>query len=216
VRTELSQSAKKPSVHRIALIPIAPPATLCIRNTNLAPSFLPVSRFQSIDDCRRNCIFDQKMEVARGALGAKLTAKLVDELESDGFEVSLLDNVRRSPRPPHTIDYRSLPTRDAVLHVAFADVGMCSSPWSKDYEPSVNASARLMADRDASDWLTTDSFYYGADSSGDTAWSIPADPKYRFPSLEAMVDNADEVAAGYDVAALALAQRIARRLRAQL
>ncbi|MGJ7509543.1 hypothetical protein [Variovorax sp. GT1P44] len=197
----------KARVHRIALLPITPPEKLGLRNRTLAPPLVPLSGPSPQDD--EDDFSSQGMEPVRTALGARLTFALQDELWRADFEVSRLDHAKGMRIDARTVDYRTLPTRDAVLHVSFAEVGMCSSCWSKAYEPRMNVLASLLAEPRASDWLTTDLYYYGADASGETAWSRPTDPRFRYGNLS---DSADELAKAYDMAIEAIAQRIVKQL----
>jgi hypothetical protein len=199
------------------LIPIVSPAQLNTENKTLALPLLPALVIQSIDNRRKSEAFDRKMEDTRRQMGAKLQAALLDALKADGFDPFVLESVKRSATDPDNVDFKSIAAQAPVLQVAFYGVGMYSPRTSLDYEPRVNAWAILKARPDATDVLTEDYVYYGADSGGKTNdWSIPADPKYRYPSFDALIERADEVTEAYDVAVRAIAQRIAKQLRAQL
>ncbi|MDM0109035.1 hypothetical protein QTH97_29110 [Variovorax sp. J22R24] len=198
------------------MIEVAPPSDLHVENRTLTAPFGPTSGFQAIGDRRTGRRLDRQMEAIRQTLGAKLTDALVQELAASGFEVAVLADVPRQPGQQDTVDYGSLPTRDAVLHVAFSGVGLSSSAWSESYEPKMNASAYLLASPDAPGWLTGGHFYYGADASGDTAWSVPADARHRYPCIVTLADQAGDLTEGYDAATRALARRIAGYLREQL
>lgn len=201
-------------IDKIALIPVTPPHEFRIEDRTLAAPFLPISGSEVLDRHGKGGCFHQNLESVRTLLGSRFTSALHDELTKADLTISKVDVPCGSSAGK--IDYKTLPTRDAVLHVVFADVGMCSSHWSDEYEPRINVSACLMAHPHAPDWLFRDHFYYGADASGNTAWSIPADPKFKYDNFGAMVDRADEVGEACEVALDLLAQRIANQLRASL
>lgn len=206
----------RPEVHRVAVIPVVSPANLYTENKTLALPLLPALIVQSIDNGRKSEAFDRRMTATREAMGAKLTAALLEELKNQGFEPFLLENVKRAAKNPADVDYTSLDTKDPVVYAEFSGVGMYSSRTSNDYEPQVNVWAFLKARPDASDWLAEGSVHYGADSGGKTDdWHLPADTKYRYRSFDELIARADEVSDSYDVAIRAIAQRIAKQLRAQ-
>ncbi|WP_442281903.1 hypothetical protein [Variovorax sp. M-6] len=193
-------------------MPVASPAQLQFRDSNLAPAFMSVATLRTNDEEGRCATFRQRMGVTRELLGAKLIANLLVDLTSAGFETSKAEGVTPVPNTLRRRDDRESRRPEAVLCVAFADAGMATRLWSSSYEPRVNVSAHLMAAPDSADWLSTDFFYYGADASGDTAWSIPADPRYRFASMQAMVENPDDVVNGFDVAVRMLSKRVVARV----
>lgn len=196
-------------------MPIASPAQLQVRDGNLTPAFIPIIEFQSDDEEKVCAAFHQKMGATRELLGAKLFATLLVDLNSAGFDASLFDGVTPPPNILDSSDERRSSSPEAVLRVTFADAGMATRLWSSSYEPRVNVSTYLEAIPHSADGLASDYFYYGVDSSGDTAWSMPADPEYRFASVHAMLENPDRVAEGYDVAIRTLSKRIVARVCAQ-
>lgn len=210
-----SPRATKLEIRKIAVIPSAPPAELSIEDRTLAEPFMTPLSYLSIDDRRRRSMFDREVSVVRESMVAKLSKALHTELREVGFETSSTQRVMGFPDGQEALGCSPLPTREAVLHVEFTDVGMISPLWSSGYEPRLNARACLLAQPDSSEWLTSDHFYYGADSCGDTACSIPTDPNHHYPDLDALIDRAEELAEVYEVAIRAIAARISRRLSAQ-
>jgi hypothetical protein len=102
-----------------------------------------------------------------------------------------------------------------VLHVFFYDVGMYSARFSRDYVPRVNVGAYLVRPRSEAE-LYDATIYYGADSSGNSSTSVPADARYHWSSFDEIVGNPQEVAGSYDDAVNALAVKIAQNIRAQV
>ncbi|MDL9998620.1 hypothetical protein QTI24_08420 [Variovorax sp. J22P240] len=206
----------KPEIRRFTLIPVASPLHVSTANKTLALPLVPALIVSSIDNRWKSARFDEKLASVRKAMGEKMTAALLKELAAQGFEVTLLENVHRPADDPDAIDYKRLPTREPVLHVTFDEVGMYAGRLSIDYQPKVNVSAQLWARPGDKAWLVSETFFFGADSSGDDDWSAPADPKYRYPDFDTLMSKSDEVAESYDVAIQALAKRVASQLRAQL
>lgn len=206
----------KPDIHRFTLIPVASPLYVSTANKTLALPLVPALIVSAIDNSRKSALFDEKLASTRNEMGEKMTAALLKELAAHGFEVTLFENVQRPVDDPDAIDYKRLPTREPVLHVAFTEVGMYAGRLSIDYQPKVNVSAQLWARPDDKAWTVSEQFFYGADSSGDNDWSAPADPKYRYPDFDTLMSKSDEVAESYDAAIQALAKRVASQLRAQL
>lgn len=206
----------KPEIRRFTLIPVASPLNVSTANKTLALPLVPALIVTSIDNRWKSARFDEKLASVRQAMGQKMTEALMKELTAQGFEVSLLQNVERPADDPDDIDYKRLPTRAPVLHVAFTEVGMYSGRLSNDYQPKVNVSAYLWERPGDKDWRMSEEFFYGADSSSDNDWNAPADPKYRYADFDTLMSRSDEVADSYDIAIQALAKRIASQLRAQL
>jgi hypothetical protein len=206
-----------PDVRRIALIPVAPPAKLYSENLTLALPLLPARIVQSIDNSRKSDVFDQELEGTRQAMGARLTAALLDELKDQGFAPSLLGHVNRSAIDPNGMDYQSLDTMDAVLQVGFSRVGIPSSRLSNGHEPQVNAWASLKVLADANDRLAEGRSYDIAESGGQaSAWNVPADSKYCYPTFDALIAKTDEVNEACEGAISVVARRITEQLRAEL
>jgi hypothetical protein len=214
-----SQPEPRPEIRRIAVIPIVPPEQLYVENRSTALLLFPLPTLVAdpILNRRKSTLFNEKMEGLRAQLGTKLTDEVLQALKAEGFEASIIHDVKRPRNDPEGVEYGSLDPKDAVLRVGFSSVGMHSSRFSNDYQPRVNAWASLLARPEPSAWAAEDYFYYGADASRTAdAWNIPAAEKYRYPTFDALIDKANEVGEGYDVALRELAQHIAKQLRAQL
>lgn len=205
-----------PAFKAIAVIPVASPESIYTQNRMLAAPLVPVLIAGSIANRIKTNEFNERMTVARVALGPKFTEILIEELRAQGFSAYALDRFARDPAAPDSINYETLPTDDAVLHVWFSDLSMDSPRTSTDYLPRVNVDASFYPKRDAFDHQTYFYFRYGTDASGSNKpWSIPSDLKYRYPNFESLMSRADEVAESWHVAAREMARRIASGLPRQ-
>lgn len=203
-------SPRKPpeNVTQVMLLPVAPVEKLYTQNKGVPIGVL----WQSLADRHKSSVFTGSMEATRNSMALALTTALLKELKASGFDAKLLEGVARSPDSPDSIDYTKLPTVHPVLHVYFEDVGMYSSRFSLDYVPRVNVTADLVRPGDKKSFYS-DTIYYGADSRGESPTSIPADPRHKWSSFGALIEQPEEVSNSYTAAVAAIASRIAANLR---
>jgi hypothetical protein len=147
-------------------------------------------------------------------MGPKMTAALLRQLRAQDYEAQVLEGVPRPASSPESIDYSQLPATDHVLHMHFNEVGMDSARFSMDYVPRVNLSAYLIGPGEQ-ETVYDETIYYGADSSGNASWSVPANPTHRWSSFGELVAKPQEVARSYDEAVEALVAKIAQNIRQQ-
>jgi len=198
-----------PTVTRIMVIPVAPIDKLHTENKGVPLGVL----WQSIADRVKGSEFNERMEAVRKDMGPKMTAALVQQLNAQGYQAQALEGVSRPAASPDHIAYGKLPTSEPVLHVYFNEVGMYSARFSTDYVPRVNLSVDLMTGSDH-DSVYSETIYYGADASGESSRSVPANARDRWGSFGELVAKQQEVTRSYDDAVNALATRIARNIRA--
>jgi len=198
---------------RKIVVTVSAPTELSIEDRTLAAPFMTSPSYLSKDGRKRREILDRKLEGVRESMSVKLTDELHIKLKAAGFGTSSTTREMGSP----TLDLSALPAGYAALDVSFTEVGLSSLIWSNGYEPRVNVRACLFDPSDASDWLTSDHFFYGADSSGDGPCSIPVPnyPNHRYQDLDALVDSAEEMSDVFEGAIQAIAERISRRLVSQ-
>lgn len=203
-------SPRKPpeNIKQVMLLPVAPVEKLYTENKGVPIGVL----WQSLADRQKSTAFTGNMEATRNSMALALTNALLKELKASGFDAKLLEGVTRSPDSPDNIDYTKLPTAHPVLHVYFEDVGMYSSRFSLDYIPRVNVTADLVRPGDKKSFYS-DTIYYGADSRGESPTSIPSDPRYKWASFSALIEQPKEVSDSYTAAIAAIASRIAANLR---
>lgn len=203
------QPASQAPVARIVVVPVAPIDKLHTENKGIPLGVL----WQSIADRIKSSDFNARMETTRKDMGPRLTAALVRQLATQGYEARALEGAAgRSGLSD--IDESQLPESDAVLRIYLNEVGMYSARFSKDYVPRVNLSAYLVRGK-TEDSLYSETLYYGADASGDASWSVPANPDHHWSSFNELFDHPQEVAQSYDYAVDALAAKIVQNIRAQ-
>lgn len=210
-RVDPTQAAMNPEIHRISLVPVASPVEFHTEDRAFTEPFMPTLGYLSMNDRRKWSAASQKMRCLRDSLGPKMTTALDGELKATGFWISSIESMKSAPSGLDTVDCKALPAPNAVLHVTFTGVGMASSGWSSDYAPRMNIQACLLAHPNASSWLTSNHIYYGADSSGDTDCSIPADRDHRFPDFSALIDRIDEMPQHFETAVQAIAKRVSQQ-----
>lgn len=192
------------------VLPVMPIAKLHTDNKGIPIGVL----WQSIADRIKSSDFNERMEAVRKDMGPKMTAALVRQLSAQGYDAQVLEGVPRPASSPESIDYSKLPATDHVLHMYFNEVGMHSARFSMDYVPRVNLSAYLIGPEEQGT-IYDETIYYGADSSGNASWSVPANPTHHWSSFGELVAKPQEVARSYDEAIEALAAKIAQNIRQQ-
>ncbi|MBB3180453.1 hypothetical protein FHW64_004887 [Variovorax sp. Sphag1AA] len=196
-----------PPVTQIRVIPVLPIDRLRTENKGIPVGVL----WQSLADRIKSNIFNEQMESTRLSLGPAFTRALVEALEAQGFQASVLEGVERPPASPDDIDYARIPGADPVLHVYIFELGMHSARFSLDYVPRVNLSASLLWPK-SGDLIYGDSIYYGADAKGNSPTSVPGDPRFKWSSFGALTDDPKAVAQSYEVAVDVLAKHIAAQI----
>lgn len=211
--TGCASSSKSPAkltpVTQVMVVPVAPVQKLYTENKGVPVGLL----WQGIADRIKSTEFTESMESTRTSMALALTTELLKELKARGFDAQLLEGVARSNSSPDDIDYLKLPTVHPVLHVYFEEVGMYSSRFSLDYIPRVNVTANLVRPSDE-EYIYSETIYYGADARSDASKSIAADPRYKWASFDALIQQPKNVSDSYGAAVAAIASKIATNLRA--
>ena len=210
--------ASRVAVRRIAIISVASPRVVELDRSGLLPALAAggigavVNHFDVQD---KSAKFDARMTQLRNELGGAMTAGLLRELRSSGFDAFVLTDVPRPADDPDDIDYATLhPDADAILHVWITNVGVYAG-WG-DYLPRLNVTVKLISSADQSE-LYSDYLYYGVEAKNKQKyWAVPSDPKYAFPSFKDLMNRADDAAEGLHAGAEALARRIAEELKGKL
>jgi hypothetical protein len=145
-------------------------------------------------------------------LGADLTEEVVAALRGDGFDVEILKELTRPADDPDNIDYDKVSTdADAILHLWISEVGLYSSHLSRNYIPRVNASGRLFVKGQDNDVYDED-LYYGVDAKKGKEWAIVPDPKFAYPSFDAVMSNIDEVRSAFATGTLEISKRMSEEI----
>ena len=211
--TACSSAVQKPApeVKQVRVLPVAPIDRLYTENKGVPVGVL----WQAIADRVKSNDFNERMSATRIALAPRLTQALTRELKAQGFEASALEGVPRPSNDPDDVDYSRLPGTEPVLHVYFSEMGMLSSRFSLDYLPKLNVRAVLLQPG-FEDYIYDESIYYGVDASGtEESWSVPSDPRFKWPNFDALVQQPELVVQSYEAGVDALAARIARNIQAR-
>lgn len=210
--TACASSGPKPlatPLTKIMVLPVMPVDKLHTENKGVPVGVL----WQAIADRSKSAAFTQSMETTRNTMARDLTTALLKDLNGSGFDAQLLQGVERPAASPDDIDYPKLPSANPVLHVYFEEVGMYSSRFSLDYIPRVNVTAYLVRPKNEES-IYSETIYYGADAGSKVSRSIPGDPKYKWPSFDALIQQPKEVSDAYGAAVTAISSKIAVNLRA--
>jgi hypothetical protein len=204
--------ASKPAIKRIAIIPASNPRWYSFENA--APPIGYPFQFwvNKLDSKSKAKLFNDKMNSQPTTLGADFTEEVVTALRGYGFTVEILEGLTRPADDPDDIDYDKVSTEaDAILHLWISEVGLYSSRMSRDYIPRVNASGKLFA-KGRDDNAYDEDIYYGVDAKEGKEWAIVPDPKFAYPSFEAVMSNIDGVRSAFATGALEISKRISERI----
>ena len=191
-------AAKKPTIRSIAIIPATDPSWFSFENFSAIVYAVPVTFFANKLDSRHKAkLFNDQMKAQPPPLDSTLTEAVATALRGYGFTVEILDDVKRPPGDPDNIDYDNVSTHsDAILHLRIDEVGLYSSHTSTDYLPRVNISAKLFV-KGLDDDVYEQDLCYGVDARKGKEWAIVADPKFAYPSFEAVMTDMDAVRAAF-------------------
>jgi hypothetical protein len=140
---------------------------------------------------------------------------VTQQLRERGFEVEVLEDVKRPADNPDNIDddyVASHVDADAVLHIWIDEVGMYSGQLSDKYVPRINIRGKLWT-KSREDSLYSDEVDYGVDARKGKSWAIFADERYRWGSFDELMSNMEDVRAAYKtgtrLAAIKMADQVA-------
>jgi len=168
-----------------------------------------------IDSHSKAFRFNQAVEPGKLALSASITEVVKQQLRERGFEVEVLEDVKRPANDPDNIDddyVASHVDADAVLHIWIDEVGMYSGHLSDKYVPRINIRGKLWT-RSREDSLYSDEVDYGVDARKGKSWAIFPDERYRWGSFDELMSNMEAVRAAYTtgtrLAAMKMADQVA-------
>ena len=210
-------SAPIPAIHRIAFV--APSEPHWVTFENAAPPLPLRYPFQlwvnKIDSHSKALRFNQAVEPGKLTLAEIITETVKQQLTERGFEVEVLDDVKRPADDPDNIDddyVASHVDADAVLHIWIDEVGMYSGQLSDKYIPRINISGKLWTKSSERD-LYSEEVDYGVDAKKGKSWAIVADERYRWGSFDELMSNLQDVRAAYTagsrLAAIKMADQVA-------
>ena len=214
-RTE--PAAPRPIVKTIGVLPIKEPGKFALENRNLARVLVPIVGLAGqLDNRDKTKMFTATMLQEKRPFANNLAKAVVDALNAQGYQAFMLSGTRGGPDDP----WRVAPIKfndkaDAVLRVSFDEVGMYSGDLSSDYLPKVSVDGRLLSTVDGKE-LYEQSLHYGVRARENVTWGVLADPKFAYPTFEALIEQPGKVADGLDSGAQALGRRIAENIKKAL
>jgi hypothetical protein len=202
-------------IAKIAIVPILEPAGYSLENKNLpfAATGLPgMLGFDAIEHSKSGQ-FTAAMIRQHPKPGSKLVTRLVAELTRRGYEVEVLDKVKRTADDPEDIDYSTIKTgADAILHVRFTATGVYSGTFDGSYVPRLNIRGVLYApNREES--VYDEDLYYGVDAKAGKTWGIVADGKYAYRDFDTLLAGVPDLISAFDGGSEALAERMAEHIK---
>lgn len=203
----------KPKIKSIAIVPATTPKNYTLENASAAQFLFPIAASAYAINNKANAkAFNEKLSARPSALAGNFTESVVAALRRHGYDVQVLSNVARPADDPDDIDYDKLSyVADAVLHLAFTEVGLYSPRSSDNYLPRVNAKGVVFV-KGFEDDLYDEEIRYGVDARSGKSWAIPADEKIAFSNFNDVLTRLDTVEATF----LTGVQEISRRLSDQV
>ena len=206
-------AAERPLVHRIAVVPATDPLTFSLENRSSVMFLSPIVgvgvALDSKDKAKR---FNQDPRTRRFDLASRLTAPVVAALRGAGYEVEVLDGIARPADDPDDVDLDKVaPGADAVLQLRVRAAGLYAGLLSNDYLPRVNVDGRLQV-RASEDDFYDERLYYGVEPRPSAHVDIPPDPRYTYPTFDALMARMDDVGTALQTGTDALAQLMTKQL----
>ena len=202
-------------IRKVAILPIQTPRVFTLDKSENALLFFGVIGhvIHSASVSSKNNEFGNKMREFTLPLGKDLMQSLQENLLAEKYEVVVLRDQDMGFADPSDFDYKKVNTdADAIIHVIFKDAGVDSPHRSLSYKPRLNVDVNIISPRNQEtidDW----SIDYGANASKLDSGNIPADPKYAWPSFEAMMQKIPDVVEGLQQGPKLLGPHIAKTLR---
>ncbi len=156
--------------------------------------------------------FNDELASNSNRLGTDFTDEVVAALRGYGFTVEILDGVPRPVDDPDNVDYDKVSANsDAILHLSLSEVGLYSAHMSRKYIPRVNASGKLFV-KGQDGTLYDEDICYGVDAKKGKMWAILPDPKFAYPTFDAVMAHVDEIRSSFSVGALEIAKRMSEQV----
>jgi hypothetical protein len=208
--------ASKPVIRRIAVIPASNPRWYTFRNAAPPPPIAYPFQFwvNMVDSKSKAKLFNAKLNSVPTTLGADLTQEVVAALRGYGYTVEVLDGVARPADDPDNVDYDKVSTdADAILQVWISEIGLYSGQLSLSYIPRVNALGKLFVKgKDDNLYVYDGEIDYGVDARKGKDWAIVPDPKFEYPSFEAVMTNINNVRSAFATGILEISKRMSEQI----
>lgn len=211
--THSKSVVSRPVIKRIAIIPATDPTWYSFENVSALVYAVPISFYANKLDSRHKAkLFNDKLNSRPPTLAADFTDDVARSLREYGFTVEILQGLPRPAGDLDNVDYDKVTANaDAILHLWISEVGLYSPRTSVNYIPRVNASAKLFV-KGQDENVYEDEIYYGVDAKKGKAWAIVPDPKFTFPSFDAVMSNLDDVRNAFESGALEISKRMSEQI----
>ncbi len=207
----------QPVIKSISVIAATTPKVYTLENVSALQFLFPIAAtFNYVDSKEKAKVFNEKLNAQGSNLGSELTQLVVDELRKQGYSVKVLDNVTRPGDYPDNIDYKNVDYgTDALLHVAFKEVGLYSSRTSVNYLPRVVIKGIFFVKGQKNNFYHQD-IYYGADAKKGAYWSVVADESIFYPSFDNVIAKIDDVRATFGIGTALIGKKITMQIHEEL
>lgn len=208
---------QRPIVKTIAVLPVNDPEKFALENRNLVRALFPIAGLAGKLDSRDKAkVFTAMMLQEKKPFANNLAKAVVDALNAQGYQAFMLSGTRGGPDDPSRIAHTKLNDKaDAVLRVSFDEIGVYSGDVSSDYLPKISVDGRLFSTVDGKE-LYEQSLHYGVRARENVTWGVQADPKFSYPTFEALIEQPAKIADGLDSGAQALGKRMAENIKKAL
>lgn len=200
----------KTAIKTIAVLPASNPAEYTLLYLSALAFVMPITQTMSyFDSSRKNVLFNARLKPQESSLAADFTRCIVAELQRHGYQIEVLDNVKRPEKTPDDIDLDTLMTNaDAILQVKFDEVGVFSPRSSPQYLPRVNAHGRLYV-KGREDDLYDEDVVYGVDARPGKRGEIVGDPAFSYPDFDNLLASQASVQMAFSTGANKICQVMA-------
>jgi hypothetical protein len=202
-------------IKSIAIVPATGPHVYSLHNRSAIQFLVPIAALgYAMSSSDRAKVLNEKLPDPSFRLGETFTNSVAERLRANGYEVTILTDVKRKPGSPDTLeqDLADVPTTaDAVLHLSFYDVGVESPRGSTDYLPRLNVYTTTYV-RQNSSYPYEATVYYGIDASEAKEYYIPHDPKHVYNDFDAIIKDPQALRSNLSSGAAAVGVRVAERV----
>jgi hypothetical protein len=204
-------------IKRVAVLAIPEPPQIQVANLGGGASAFGLigGLVQGANNEQRAKEFTAQVRQQKLSVSEPLLAALERELKNDGFEVI----IERTQKPKLAADGKSDDfseiriDADAFVTTWFGTAGYVSQPFSTKYEPWVLVKVRLLDAQTKKD-LYFKTFVVGWKMKIDNVVYLPADPKYKYGSFDAVMSHVPEAMAGLEDCSRLIAKQVGRDLSA--
>jgi hypothetical protein len=194
------------------LIPPVPVPDAMFTDNRSPPviGWLWVALANTILDKDKSATFDARHAGFRAQAGSRFAEHMRRELAELGFAARLVSSGEALPRQRSAAPGQA---PDAVLELRIDTLAMYSRRLDANYLPTLDTSAWLAEVGAREEGLFSNSYIYGAYADRDGNGYLTADPKFAFPSFDALLQQPELVEQSFDEGLRKTARQIARDIR---